>query len=99
MSEARKLAAILVTNVVGYCRLAEADEDRTLARLRALRGDLIDRAVAARACRGSGERGEQRRGPAQGRTAGAGEQNELTIATAPIIPDPRDFLSQPPNAS
>ena len=56
MSEARKLAAILVTDVVGYCRLAEADEDRTLARLRALRGDLIDRAVAARACRGSGER-------------------------------------------
>jgi hypothetical protein len=28
--------------VVGYSRLAGADEDRTLARLRALRSDLID---------------------------------------------------------
>jgi adenylate cyclase len=34
MSEARKLAAILVVDVVGYSRLASADEDRTLARLR-----------------------------------------------------------------
>ena len=42
MSEIRKLAAILVSDVVGYSRLAGADEDRTLARLRALRSDLID---------------------------------------------------------
>ena len=42
MSETRKLAAILVTDVVGYSRLAGVDEDRTLARLRALRSDLID---------------------------------------------------------
>ena len=34
MSETRKLAAILVSDVVGYSRLAGADEDRTLARLR-----------------------------------------------------------------
>jgi adenylate cyclase len=47
MSETRKLAAILVSDVVGYSRLAGADEDRTLARLRALRSDLIDPAVAA----------------------------------------------------
>jgi class 3 adenylate cyclase/TolB-like protein/cytochrome c-type biogenesis protein CcmH/NrfG len=47
MSEARKLAAILVADVVGYSRLAEADEDRTLARLRGLRSDLIDPAIAA----------------------------------------------------
>jgi hypothetical protein len=33
MSETRKLAAILVSDVVGYSRLAGADEDRTLARL------------------------------------------------------------------
>jgi adenylate cyclase len=32
--------------VVGYSRLAGADEDRTLARLRALRSDLIDPTVA-----------------------------------------------------
>src|SRR6202167_1879848 len=46
MSETRKLAAILASDVVGYSRLAGADEDRTLARLRALRSDLIDPTVA-----------------------------------------------------
>ena len=40
MGETRKLAAILVADVVGYSRLAAADEDRTLARLRGLRSDL-----------------------------------------------------------
>jgi adenylate cyclase len=34
MTEARKLAAILVADVVGYSRLAGTDEERTLARLR-----------------------------------------------------------------
>ncbi len=47
MSEIRKLAAILVADVVGYSRLAGADEDRTLSRLRGLRSDLIDPAIAA----------------------------------------------------
>jgi adenylate cyclase len=42
MGEIRKLAAILVSDVVGYSRLAGADEDRILARLRAVRSDLID---------------------------------------------------------
>jgi TolB-like protein len=46
MTETRKLAAILAADVVGYSRLAGADEDRTLARLRALRSDLIDPTVA-----------------------------------------------------
>ena len=46
MGETRKLAAILVADVVGYSRLAAADEDRTLARLRGLRSDLIDPAIA-----------------------------------------------------
>jgi adenylate cyclase len=46
MSETRKIAAILVADVVGYSRLTGADEERTLARLRALRSDLIDPAVA-----------------------------------------------------
>jgi TolB-like protein/class 3 adenylate cyclase len=45
-AETRKLAAILAADVVGYSRLAGADEDRTLARLRALRSDLIDPTVA-----------------------------------------------------
>jgi adenylate cyclase len=42
MAETRKLAAILVSDVVGYSRLAGSDEERILARLRALRSDLID---------------------------------------------------------
>ena len=46
MSETRKLAAILGADVVGYSRLAGADEERTLARLRALRSDLIDPTIA-----------------------------------------------------
>jgi adenylate cyclase len=46
MSESRKLAAILVSDVVGYSRLAGADEDRILARLRTLRSDLIDPTIA-----------------------------------------------------
>jgi adenylate cyclase len=45
MSKIRKIAAILVADVVGYSRLAAVDEDRTLARLRALRSDLIDPAI------------------------------------------------------
>jgi adenylate cyclase len=47
MTETRKLAAILVADVVGYSRLAGADEDRTLSRLRGLCSDLIDPAIAA----------------------------------------------------
>jgi class 3 adenylate cyclase len=46
MSETRKLAAILVADVVGFSRLAGADEDRILARLRALRSDLINPTIA-----------------------------------------------------
>jgi adenylate cyclase len=46
MSETRKIAAILVSDVIGYSRLAGADEDRTLARLRALRSDLIDPTIS-----------------------------------------------------
>ena len=47
MAETRKLAAILAADVAGYSRLAAADEERTLARLRALRSDLIDPTIAA----------------------------------------------------
>jgi adenylate cyclase len=46
VSESRKLAAILVSDVVGYSRLTGADEDRILARLRTLRSDLIDPTIA-----------------------------------------------------
>src|SRR5271166_6665904 len=46
MSGNRKLVAILAADVVGFSRLAGADEDRTLARLRALRSDLIDPTIS-----------------------------------------------------
>src|ERR1700726_2306742 len=46
MTESRKLAAILVTDIVGYSRLAGVDEDRILARLRTLRSDLIDPTIS-----------------------------------------------------
>jgi adenylate cyclase len=46
MAETRKMAAILAADVVGFSRMASADEDRTLARLRALRADLIDPTIA-----------------------------------------------------
>src|SRR5262249_60532985 len=46
VSETRKLAAILVSDVVDYSRLAGVDEDRILARLRTLRSDLIDPTIA-----------------------------------------------------
>jgi adenylate cyclase len=46
MSETRKLAAILVADVVGYSRLVGADEERTVARLRTLRSDLIDSIIS-----------------------------------------------------
>jgi hypothetical protein len=46
MAETRKLAAILALDVVGYSRLAGTDEDRILARLRALRSDLFDPIIA-----------------------------------------------------
>ena len=43
----RRLAAILATDVVGYSRLMGIDEVGTLARLKAMRRDLIDPAIAA----------------------------------------------------
>jgi adenylate cyclase len=46
MKENRKLAAILAADVVGFSRLTGVDEDRTLARLRALRSDLVDPTIA-----------------------------------------------------
>jgi adenylate cyclase len=46
MTEKRKLAAILAADVVGFSRLTGADEDRTLARMRALRSDLVYPTIA-----------------------------------------------------
>jgi chaperonin GroEL (HSP60 family) len=46
MAETRKLAAILAAVVAGCSKLAGSDEERTLARWRALRSDLIDPTIA-----------------------------------------------------
>src|SRR6266568_3372793 len=46
MSEPRKLAAILAADVAGYSRLTGADEEGTLKRLRKVRRELINPAVA-----------------------------------------------------
>ena len=42
MAETRKLAAFLRRMWADLAKLAGSDEERTLARLRALRSDLID---------------------------------------------------------
>jgi adenylate cyclase len=47
MPETRKIAAILAADVVGFSRMASANEDRTLARLRVLRADVIDPIIAS----------------------------------------------------
>lgn len=49
MSESgeRRLAAILITDVVGYSRMISKDEDGTLRRLKTLRRTLIDPRIAA----------------------------------------------------
>ncbi len=49
MAEARaerRLAAILATDVAGYSRLMGADEEGTLANLKAMRKSLIDPKIA-----------------------------------------------------
>jgi class 3 adenylate cyclase len=46
MAETRKLAAILVSDVVDFSRLAGADEDYVLGHLRALRSELMGLLVA-----------------------------------------------------
>ena len=46
MPATRRLAAILAADVAGYSRLIGADEQGTLARLKAIRTELTDPAVA-----------------------------------------------------
>ena len=46
MSQTRRLAAILAADIAGYSRLMGADEEGTLARLKAIARELIDPAIA-----------------------------------------------------
>ena len=50
-TEQRRLAAILVADVVGYSKLVGRDEAGTLAQLQALRTDVIEPAIAKHAGR------------------------------------------------
>ena len=64
MASTRKVAAILVSDVVGYSRLAGADEDRTLSRLRGLRSDWVRRrGLALRRARARGAPNSADRSP------------------------------------
>ena len=47
MTVTRRLAAILAADVAGYSRLIGVDEEGTLARLRAIKAELIDPTIAA----------------------------------------------------
>ncbi|MGH6980209.1 MAG: adenylate/guanylate cyclase domain-containing protein, partial [Stellaceae bacterium] len=47
MPNQRRLAAILASDVAGYSRLTGADEEGTVAQLRAVRTDLVEPTVAA----------------------------------------------------
>lgn len=51
MTEQRRLAAILVADVVGYSKLIGSDEARTLAKLQALRAEVIEPQIAKHAGR------------------------------------------------
>ena len=51
MTEQRRLAAILVADVVGYSKLVGEDETGTLARLQSLRRDVIEPTIAKHAGR------------------------------------------------
>ena len=42
----RRLAAIMAADIVGYSRLIETDEARTLAAIRALRSQVLDPLIA-----------------------------------------------------
>src|SRR5215831_5289236 len=46
MTATRRLAAILAADIAGYSRLIGADESGTLRRLKAIRDELIDPAIA-----------------------------------------------------
>jgi adenylate cyclase len=56
----RKLTTILAADVVGYSRLASADEEGTVSRLRALRQELVDPLVTANGGRVFKETGDGR---------------------------------------
>ena len=54
MSQTCRLTAILASDVAGYSRLMEANEEGTLERLKALRRELLDPKITSAATTGDG---------------------------------------------
>jgi class 3 adenylate cyclase len=88
MSTPRRLAAILAVDVVGYSRLVSADEAGALARLGALRQDIIEPNITRHSSvQGDGRRifggvCQRRAGRKSGRDAGI---IKLTRMTSNVI--------------
>jgi class 3 adenylate cyclase len=97
MSETRKIAAILVADVVGYSRLPGTDEEGTFARLRALDTDLIDPAVAAHHGRILAARMDQRITIPDAQSGAPPIDIEITemLAVSRLWPKRRDDAAQP----
>ena len=93
MAGTRKIAAILVADIVGYSRLAGADEDRTLSRLRGLaqRSDRSRDRRASRAHRQANRRRQPDRVPQRGRRGALRDrvQNGLIERNAGLPPERR----------
>ena len=70
MTEQRRLAAILVADVVGYSKLVGSDEAGTLARSQTLRTNVIEPAISQ--ARGPAVQGSRRRLPGRVRQCRAG---------------------------
>jgi adenylate cyclase len=101
VGETRKLAAILVSDVVGYSRLAGADEDRILARLRTLRSDLIDPAIAAhhgRIHRQAHRRRQPHRVPRRGRLGALRDRSSEWNGRTQRGPPPRSAAASSASA-
>jgi adenylate cyclase len=77
MAETRKIAAILAADVVGFSRMASADEDGTQERLRTLHSELLDPAVASRNGRGSSAPATALREPDSERYKGQSQRRQL----------------------
>src|SRR5262249_37325718 len=84
MSQTRRLAAILAADVAGYSRLIGAAEGGTLARLKALRRELLDPKIA-----------EHRGRLVKTTEDGSFEQNAMELDTAVRHKLPLIYSDQP----
>ncbi len=89
----RRLTTILAADVAGYSRLAGADEEGTVSRLRALRAELVDPVVAANGGRVIKTTGDGRLiefGSVVDAVRGAIEvQRKMAVRNVDVAPDKR----------